>query len=78
MFTVDCPTLLDPTLLGVLPFRRGGDLLLKLINPDAAKPAVDLEQAQVVEALMALMLGDQVRWGVALSVLLLCCCHYVT
>lgn len=41
-------------------FRRGSDLLVKLVNPDAAKPAVDLEQRPLIEALMALLLGDQV------------------
>lgn len=40
--------------------RRGGDLLVKLINPDAAKPAVDLEQKELVESLIKLLLGDQV------------------
>eukprot|EP00879_Flechtneria_rotunda_P019701 GHRR01020702.1.p1 GENE.GHRR01020702.1~~GHRR01020702.1.p1 ORF type:complete len:263 (+),score=132.79 GHRR01020702.1:1-789(+) len=39
--------------------RRGNDMLIKIINPDAAKPAVDLEQPALVESLMKLMLGDQ-------------------
>jgi hypothetical protein len=53
-------------LLGVRPpFRRGGDLLVKLINPDAAKPAVDLEQKELVESLVRLLLGDQVCTGAA-------------
>lgn len=47
-------------LLHVLACRRGGDLLLKLINPDAAKPAADLEQPELLQALMKLLLGDQV------------------
>ena len=33
---------------------------MKLVNPDAAKPAVDLEQRALVEALIRLLLGDQV------------------
>jgi hypothetical protein len=48
---------------------------VKVVNPDAAKPAVDLEQQAVVAGLMGLLLGDQVggyvggggnwawRWG---------------
>jgi hypothetical protein len=40
--------------------RRGGDLLQKLANPDAAKPAVDLEGQSLVDGLLALLLGDQV------------------
>lgn len=51
-----CNTLVSSTTL----FRRGSDLLVKLINPDAARPAVDLESQQLVTALMKLMLGDQV------------------
>lgn len=47
-------------LLSCLPPRRGSDLLLKLVNPDAARPAVDLESQPLVNSLMALMLGDQV------------------
>jgi hypothetical protein len=41
--------------------RRGADLLQKLVNPDAARPAVDLERPALVAALTALLLGDQVR-----------------
>lgn len=33
---------------------------MKVVNPDAAKPAVDLEQPAVVTGLMGLLLGDQV------------------
>jgi hypothetical protein len=40
--------------------RRGAELLQKLVNPDAARPAVDLEARRLVEGLMALLLGDQV------------------
>uniref|UniRef100_A0A383W1Y8 Proteasome component Ecm29 N-terminal domain-containing protein n=1 Tax=Tetradesmus obliquus TaxID=3088 RepID=A0A383W1Y8_TETOB len=39
--------------------RRGADLLQKLVNPDAAKPAVDLESVALVGGLTALLLGDQ-------------------
>eukprot|EP00878_Enallax_costatus_P020969 GHUV01022185.1.p1 GENE.GHUV01022185.1~~GHUV01022185.1.p1 ORF type:complete len:557 (+),score=262.61 GHUV01022185.1:128-1798(+) len=39
--------------------RRGSDLLVKIINPDAARPAVDLESPPLVKSLMTLMLGDQ-------------------
>lgn len=56
-------TLFPATLTLVTPskqHRRGGDLLIKLINPDAARPAVNLEQPALVEALMGLLLGDQV------------------
>ncbi|KAF6252865.1 proteasome stabiliser ECM29 [Scenedesmus sp. NREL 46B-D3] len=39
--------------------RRGADLLQKLVNPDAARPAVDLEGQALVDGLVALLLGDQ-------------------
>jgi hypothetical protein len=43
--------------------RRGSDLLTKVVNPEAAKPAVDLEQEALVSQLMGLLLGDQVCAG---------------
>lgn len=41
--------------------RRGEELLRRLCNVDAAKPAVDLEEAGLVARLMGLLLGGERR-----------------